>query len=528
MPGYRFKKVHIPIDFVLSTFLFIFTFMIAGSFSRIGIDARHDGAMLKPALDVAQGLMLFRDSITTYGALTTLIQAGALIIFGKYLLTLKLLTAAFYGGIAVLQYLIYKRILPSSIALITVILWLFLAPYFFWPFLIWSSVYALFFQLLAVYLLYRWLEKKLSRFLFLTGITIACVFHTRQTVGVFTACGIIIFFVILYLQKKLFLKQTVKDVTNFIAGFIFINLLFTIWLVVNKGLSDWWKQSFVLGTLLATQFHSIIDLLYLLKITFFPLSNPIFITSPVELWVLLPCASIFVFLQYCFFRKKGTQNHKSYVLLLALVALASWAQYYPMIDYRHVYWGSTPMFGVLALFCFELILYIFSHLKKYNTSLATIITVAGLCILFYPDISTRILSGREKLSAPYGTLSYPVVLQGMRVTGREKQYLLDFNNSLTDYFSTHPDGTVVNISEDGLWPVLYDHMTSIPPLYLYSTQFTGSVYPDFLPRMSDYIATNHPLVVTSRTSILPSRYCPVKYLDSVYGAYLALPCGNKF
>ncbi len=527
MRGLLSKKIHISSDFILSVFLFILTFVIAGSFSLFGIDPRHDGIMLKPALDVTRGLMLFRDSFTLYGALTTLIQASALILFGKYLITLQLLTAAFYGGIAALQYLLYKRILPSSIALITVILWIFSAPYFFWTFHPWTSVYALFFQLVAAYLVIRWIETKHSFYIFLAGITAAGVFYSRLSVGVFTALGVMAFFVILALQKKLSVKQAGKHIAYFISGFIFIVILFSIWLGINNAFNDWWSQSFTLGSLYATQFHSVTDLLHLLWITFFPFSNPIFVTSPVELWVLLPVASIIVFVQYCFFRNKDAQKHVSTVLLLTLVALAAWTQYYPMIDYRHIYWGSTPMFGVLAVFWYELVRFILSIFKKNSVPLATIITIVGLCILFYPDISTRILAGKEKLSLPYETISQPVLLKGMRVTAREQQYILDFENSLIEYFSSHPEGIVVNLSEDGLYPALYDHMKYIPPLYVYWPQFMGSVFPNFLPRISAYIAQYHPLVVTSRTSILPSGYCPVKYLDSVYGAYLALPCGEK-
>ncbi len=108
---------------------------------------------------------------------------------------------------------------------------------------------------------------------------------------------------------------------------------------------------------------------------------------------------------------------------------------------------------------------------------------------------------KEKLSASYETLSYPAVLQGVRVTAREKQYITDFDNSLTSYFKNNPEGSVVNLSGDGLWPSLYDHMTNIRPLYLYAAQFMWAVYPDFLPRTLTYIATNHPLVVTDPTSI---------------------------
>ncbi len=526
MPNYLFRKIHISFDGILSIFLFFFTFIIAGSFSRIGIEPLHDGLQLKPALDVARGVMLFRDTFTQYGALTTLIQAGALVIFGKYLLTLKLLTAAFYGGIATLQYLIYKRILPRPIAFTTVILWVFCAPYFFWIFLAWSSVYTLFFQLLTAYFFFIWLEKKNVRVLFWAGVTTAIVFYFKQTIGIFTTCGILVFFIVLSLQKNPAFAKAKKALFYFLSGILIINLCFAVWLGVNHSFSAWWKESFVVGYVYGTQFTSIGDFLHLLKITLFPLSDPTFITSPVELWVLLPCTTIIVFIRYCFFGKKGNQIHRSLILLLSLVGLSSWSQYYPIIDYRHVYWGGTPMFGILAFFCYEIIRYVISIFQKRPSSLATILTVVGLCILFYPDVSNRIILGKEKLSAPYETLEYPPILKGMQVTAEEKQYIMAFENSLDTYFAKHPNGTVANLSEQGIYPSLYDHMMYIPPLYVYWPQFFGSIFPDVLPRMLTYISLHHPLVVTSRTSILPPGYCAVQNLDSLYGSYLALPCGD--
>ena len=42
--------------------------------ASLGVDPHHDGIMLKPALDVLSGQVLFRDTFTQYGALTTYLQ----------------------------------------------------------------------------------------------------------------------------------------------------------------------------------------------------------------------------------------------------------------------------------------------------------------------------------------------------------------------------------------------------------------------------------------------------------------------
>ena len=61
--------------FMHLAFVFTITLIIASIFSCIGVDELLDAIMFKPAIDVAEGKMLFRDTFTQYGALTTLLQA---------------------------------------------------------------------------------------------------------------------------------------------------------------------------------------------------------------------------------------------------------------------------------------------------------------------------------------------------------------------------------------------------------------------------------------------------------------------
>ena len=130
---------------ISAIFIFICITVTATYFSRFGFDLHHDGLMYKSALDISNGKKLFRESFTQYGALTALIQGLSLNLFGKYLITIKLVTAIFYGLIATMLFLIWSTFLNSSLTIFLVVIWQLLAPYYEYTFLPWSSVYSLFF-----------------------------------------------------------------------------------------------------------------------------------------------------------------------------------------------------------------------------------------------------------------------------------------------------------------------------------------------------------------------------------------------
>jgi hypothetical protein len=54
---------------------FIITVLGFAPFARLEIDGCHDGVMLKPAMDVLSGQVLFRDSMTIYGPLDTYLMS---------------------------------------------------------------------------------------------------------------------------------------------------------------------------------------------------------------------------------------------------------------------------------------------------------------------------------------------------------------------------------------------------------------------------------------------------------------------
>ncbi len=131
------------IDIIAVAVIFISVLLISACFSLLEIN-NHQIFMLKPAIDVASGRMIFRDTFTMYGALTTYIQALAIKIFGERLMVIQLLTAFIYSVNAVLLWYIWSYLLDRWWTVASCIIWILLARFYLAPLLPWSSVYALF------------------------------------------------------------------------------------------------------------------------------------------------------------------------------------------------------------------------------------------------------------------------------------------------------------------------------------------------------------------------------------------------
>jgi hypothetical protein len=481
----NFKPLLIPLIVGLIVFL------VAGYFSLINVDVNHDGSMFKPALDVAEGRMLFRDTFTQYGAVTVLIQALALTIFGKFLIVIKLLTAVFYGLSASLIVVIGRRFLPIWLNLITVLIWLLLAPYYLETFLPWSSVYALFFQLLTAYLFSRYLESEQRKWIFITGMAASITFWCRQPVG--GSLLIALFFLCLYLK----LKSRKETLLYFFLGNLAIEAIMFIWLGMNQTLADWFTQSIVFAVAWAKVYHGTIN-------SFFPM-GPMPLTP---LWTILPLAVMGV----CVIARKKTPI----IFSLAVISLASWVQYYPITEIRHVYWAATPMFLILSY-----------GLLKY---LPKPLILIGLLIITGYDIRLRVEAGIEKVQATYTTLNEPLLLKGMKVEPGMAKTLIQLAKDIRIYRKDHPETNLLTLQgEDPLLLTLDQNSPNFQPMYNdWTLQVDPSIYPNYVDKVKQYIAERQPLLIVYEEILLP-RYCELKsyVLNQPNGTlsfYLSLPC----
>jgi hypothetical protein len=115
------------IDPVIAAVLAVLAGGIFARFADLTVDPHHDGIMLKPALDVLSGQVLFKDSFTQYGPLTTYLQALALGL-SPTLLSLRLLTVAAYAGSLFFLYLAWREFLPRFLCVVAAFWYVLYAP----------------------------------------------------------------------------------------------------------------------------------------------------------------------------------------------------------------------------------------------------------------------------------------------------------------------------------------------------------------------------------------------------------------
>ncbi len=130
-----------------------------------GVDPHHDGLMLKSAVDVAAGRVVFRDSFNQYGLLTPLLQGAAVRLFGAEIIVLRVVTVLFYALAALELDRLWRRFLSEPLRWMLFVLFLGLAPFHVWIMLSWPSVYALYFMLLGGELLLKYLDTGRLRWL---------------------------------------------------------------------------------------------------------------------------------------------------------------------------------------------------------------------------------------------------------------------------------------------------------------------------------------------------------------------------
>ncbi len=345
-------------EWVVSIAIFVTILLWFGFWAHIGLDPHHDGILMKPAYDVMHGKMLFRDSFTQYGALTTLLQAAACSIFGARVLTLRLLTTVFYAGSTVLVWHIGGRILKGFYRIIPILCILIYPPFYFWNMLPWSSVYALFFLLLTVYLFQLGFQKKReSWFWALTGAVSTLPFWCRQPLGLVFAGGILLVFVSHWRFYEPW-RDTLHRLWLFMAGALIVFGIFFIWLSMNHAFQDFWRQSikmafgFAAGktTNMAPAIQTGGFLQNCAALTFALKMFRLFFLDRL-FWGTVICSITlgwFIYLVVWGVRKMGLTL--DYWLLLPVVFMAglSLHQYYPVPGLRHYYWGAFPAFLVLA------------------------------------------------------------------------------------------------------------------------------------------------------------------------------------
>lgn len=446
-------------------------------FARLNFETHHTGLVYRNALDIASGALLFRDTFTKYGALSVLFHALGILLLGRRVTSILWVSSFFYAACYALLFLLARRLLPRALSLVLALISLLLAPFYFWDFLPWSSIPALFFTLLAA-LLYTSHVKSRIRDVLVGGSLVLC-FFCRQPVGI-TACIAALFCYILLAARA----KSATALCDFLLGVTFTLALFLLPFASLGILDDFYQQS-ILG-----MFRSAVDpaligsspldvlrrMLHCLIAA--PLTRDAYVGS--ALFLLLPLASLSTF--FLSVGKKGERADN--VLFISALSLAAWHQYYPVPCQRHFYWGAF-----LSLLPLGLLLYIFARAcARYRARVLAI----SLLLLFAIPIGARVWDGTRKL-ADQTRVCYQNETQkdlnGLYLRPEVARHFDTTFACIDALRAAFPSHNVINLTQNEFYSILgkpYYHQYASDCYYLNADMIT-----------KDYIRTHRPIVIAN-------------------------------
>lgn len=471
--------------------IFLFTVLWFGTFALVRIDLHHDAVMLKPAIDVAAGKVIFRDTFCQYGALAVWIQALAVKLFGGELAVIQLLTVLFYGGSAVVCDRIFRRFLTAPYRVLNLVMFWGMAPFYLVPMHPWSSVYALFFMLLNTEFLLRFLDDGRAWALWLAGGCAGLAFLARHPCGAICIAGLAVLAAAAFLDRRKF-----WDLAAYMAGFAVVLAVFALYLTLFGAWSDYLRQCFGYVIGFAVERGGNLRWSEIAK-RFFPLNEVMWLIDTV--YSVLPLLCIALVLSALRHMKDASADErktKLACLLLGVTGLVSWHQYYPVPCLRHLYWAAIPMFGVLALTVRKL--WDAAERKVLKRSAAALLV--GIALL---PAGIRLVFGAVPLLATlseFNRVTHLPGLHNMLLSNRELAALDPIWGICNVLPPEIKSRGVFNYTPDAVFSVMLPGTGFRHPMFV---NWGGGVYPDYPEKALAYITRHRPAVLSQQPVILP-------------------------
>ena len=511
---------------------FVVTFCWFGIFACMGVDIHHDGIMLKPATDVANGQVLFRDTFTQYGALTTFIQALALKVFGSYLVVIRLTTVFFYSLSAVLLYYIWRNFLSSSFFWITYGMFLIMPPFYGWIFNPWSSIYALFFMLLTNICMINFIRRGSVLCLWGAGVSSALTFWCRQPNGIVMYLALFLFFAICLALERKSWKKILNNLSIYTAVYVICFMCFLVYLGLNDALADWYFQSIRFMFSFGIEGREATSLFKCL----FPRS--VFIVFPIVTLSVL-CISIYSLVN----RRHDSERPMGLMLIVtAIIGLASWHQYFPVPCLRHFYWASIPMLGFYAFAIQEIVNFSIKvmplHFARYFgklyfkftakmpvphllSGLSKLLLIVILLLPFYSTATRMAKDMPAKLMSISGSrVFYDSPLKYMLLSDSEYQFFKAFQSVMNRLPPEFANSRGINFTNGAFFSLYFPNGNNFFPMYV---NFGNSVYPDYTYQAGRVLAECRPIVISHKKLEFPS-YSLFSVIEThKYPIYFYLP-----
>ncbi|MBI2814249.1 MAG: hypothetical protein HYX71_08185 [Opitutae bacterium] len=546
----------------------------------IGVDPHHDGIMMKPALDVLSGKVLFRDSFTQYGALTAYLQSLTLAVQPS-LLAVRLMTVGAYAATLLCLYAAWRLVLPCSLTVVAGVLYLLFIPAYetdpwnheHWMLLPWSSVYAMMFQAAGLYALFRVIRgEQPERWGLVLGLACAAVFWCRQPVGVMMTGSLIAIWPALHWTGWMPAQSSKRTILGrILVGFLALHAVLFGGLALSGALPAWWHQNIAWP---ARWSQSIIwmDTLpffvnpaeaagmtgLVLAFALPSLAKRFRPKLPVAIWAayFVTLAGVLIWQHarvlriiavrdggWSFVmplvlvgfvigvlvdavRRRGAAQPVEYYLSAAWAAfgLGSLVQYYPMGDSWHMFYTLTPVFGLVVFVVWRW------------SGRSVPVVAAGFAAVLLPAVYVKARLIPPVLNRPLVTLAKPALLRGMKVPPEQARYLDQIADTLALVELLHPDMPAVLIGNDALYLCFMRNQATPIPYYV---TWQGLANQQENLQRWDYIHRTRPVLILEkarweavddfyrRARYLPVLFVPEELLEIAIPQELADAAGLK-
>jgi hypothetical protein len=452
------------IDVVSGVIALMLGWLVFTPFAGLDTDPFHDGLMLKPALDVASGQTLFRDTLMRYGPLTTWLQAAELMVLGRSLHSIRLATFFVYGLIACGLVMSWRLVLPRTLTILSCVLWFLLAPFEFAS-VAWSSIYALGFQAMALLALMCAVSSPRGRgggWAGASGVLGGLSFLSRHVpLGVFTCVSVLAAYVVVGIAFPARRRDAARHFMTASAGTLVVVALFLLHLVWHGSLDAWWQQTVVwtwresvhTGRLMIESLdfwwrHGLlfcalaVPLLWLVRDgRFGPCALALALAAiwaavgnrfvnPVSLLTGTPAVALVLAFAWTVSRALRTRQAPTAETMMTLAAMivcmASWTEAIPTGHPGHLFWALSASLGFSVLAAWQF------------AGRRTALVAAVLVLLSGQFIFAKAMNFWGRLTMPRVTLVQPTVLAGMRELPANAKLWTDLATVIDQYSRERP------------------------------------------------------------------------------------------
>lgn len=499
--------------------IFLCALVWFGAFAPLGIDLHHDGVMMIPALRVADGAMVFRDVFCQYGFLSPVLQGIALRFGGGELLVMKYFSVLFYAGSAVMLDIIWQDILSPRWRNVMLLMMFTLMPDLVVIFHPWSSIFALFFSLLALWSEIKYLKCGKLYWLFCAGIGAGITFLARHPVGVVTLIAIL---------GTVFVESGIRASRMAAVKKFFIGSAVTVggFLLVSGGIGILLAACGAWDDFVFQCVTYVFDFVSMRgeggsegQWRYFAASLCPFITDNGffdSVFAIMPLL-VLPWLYLCARRamhKDGSDVEKDLILLCCgIFALGAWHQYYPVPCVRHIFWGGVPFFGFFVLTVARLWQ---MQKRKYLCRAGAVILLLWWAGCALP----RLRSGYIRVTEfdKRRAIDIPGV-RGIKFSRAETMIIGALRNCVDNLPDSIKARGVLNYTEDAMWSIL------LPDAGFKHKQFLvmkNGLYKDYDPAVMEFIRQRRPVVLSCRKLDI-ERYSEIfsaQYMGNDYRIYI--------